>query len=134
MCDTVSTSIIFGALSLLPGNRYIPLGLIPAALIVYTVNRQRPSHKLARVERAIEACEETFEVRKVELHEEPCGVDRQGASVARVFSSPSRPNANANSLKASKNCVKIHDTVVSASARSTQSTVIRRFESTAPSV
>ncbi|KAJ7876441.1 hypothetical protein B0H14DRAFT_3130395 [Mycena olivaceomarginata] len=61
MCDAASTaSIIFGALSLLPGNRYILGALVSAGLIIYTANRQRPSHKLGRVERAIEACEETL--------------------------------------------------------------------------
>ncbi|KAJ7366187.1 hypothetical protein DFH08DRAFT_797190 [Mycena albidolilacea] len=61
MCDAASTaSIIFGALSLLPGNRYILGALVSAGLTIYTANRQRPSHKLGRVECAIEACEETL--------------------------------------------------------------------------
>ncbi|KAJ7876444.1 hypothetical protein B0H14DRAFT_3859165 [Mycena olivaceomarginata] len=61
MCDAASTaSIIFGALSLLPGNRYILGALVSAGLIIYTANRQRLSHKLGRVEHAIEACEETL--------------------------------------------------------------------------
>ncbi|KAJ7757305.1 hypothetical protein B0H14DRAFT_3511936 [Mycena olivaceomarginata] len=42
------------------GSRYITLGLLSAALVIYTVNRQRPSHKLSRVECAIEVCEETL--------------------------------------------------------------------------
>jgi hypothetical protein len=58
MCDAISTSIIFGALSLLPGNRYVTLALIPAMLTIYTIIRQHPSHKLGRVKRAIDACEE----------------------------------------------------------------------------
>jgi hypothetical protein len=52
--------MIFGALSLLPGNRYILWVLVSAGLIIYTANRQHPSHKLGRLERAIEACEETL--------------------------------------------------------------------------
>ncbi|KAJ7727700.1 hypothetical protein B0H14DRAFT_3169429 [Mycena olivaceomarginata] len=61
MCDAASTaSIIFGAFSLLPGNHYILGALVSAGLIIYTANYQRPSHKLGRVERAIEACEETL--------------------------------------------------------------------------
>ncbi|KAJ7799802.1 hypothetical protein B0H14DRAFT_3491260 [Mycena olivaceomarginata] len=46
MCDAISTSIIFGALSLLPGNRYVTLALILAMLTIYTILRQYPSHKL----------------------------------------------------------------------------------------
>ncbi|KAJ7876446.1 hypothetical protein B0H14DRAFT_3130398 [Mycena olivaceomarginata] len=61
MCDAASTaSIIFGALSLLPGNRYILGALVSAGLIIYIANHQRLSHKLGRIERAIEACEETL--------------------------------------------------------------------------
>jgi precorrin-6B methylase 2 len=56
--------MMLGALSLLPGSRYITLGLLSAALVIYTVNRQRPSHKLARVECAIEVCEETLKYAK----------------------------------------------------------------------
>ncbi|KAJ7792098.1 hypothetical protein B0H14DRAFT_2624306 [Mycena olivaceomarginata] len=52
MCDAVSTtSIIFGALSLLPGNPLCSVG---------TCVGRRPSHKLGRVEHAIEACQETL--------------------------------------------------------------------------
>ncbi|KAJ7757298.1 hypothetical protein B0H14DRAFT_3598949 [Mycena olivaceomarginata] len=56
--------MMLGALSLLPGSRYITLGLLSAALVIYTINRQRPSHKLARVECAIEVCEETLKYAK----------------------------------------------------------------------
>ncbi|KAJ7868819.1 hypothetical protein B0H14DRAFT_2572242 [Mycena olivaceomarginata] len=58
MCDAACVSIILGALSLLPGKRYIPLGLSSAALLIYIANRQRRSHKLGRVERAIDVCDE----------------------------------------------------------------------------
>ncbi|KAJ7799827.1 hypothetical protein B0H14DRAFT_2616770 [Mycena olivaceomarginata] len=61
MCDALPTSIIFGALSLLPGNRYNFWALVSAGLIIYTANRQCPSHKLGRVERNIQACEETLQ-------------------------------------------------------------------------
>jgi len=60
MCDAISTSIIFGSLSLVPGNRYILLGLGSASLIIYAANRQRPSHKLSQVKDAIQAAEENL--------------------------------------------------------------------------
>jgi hypothetical protein len=69
MCDAVSTSIIFGALSLLPGNRYILWAFASAWLTIYVANQQRPSHKLGRVERKI------FEARKSQLSEEPWEMD-----------------------------------------------------------
>jgi hypothetical protein len=34
------------------------LGLSSAALLIYIANRQRRSHKLGRVERAIDVCDE----------------------------------------------------------------------------
>ncbi|KAF8171371.1 hypothetical protein K438DRAFT_2024055 [Mycena galopus ATCC 62051] len=61
MCDTVSASILFGALSLLPDNRYILMGLISTSGIVYVVNQERPSNRLGRVEVAIKSVEETME-------------------------------------------------------------------------
>ncbi|KAJ7876456.1 hypothetical protein B0H14DRAFT_3130403 [Mycena olivaceomarginata] len=63
MCNAAVTSMMLGALPLLPGSRYITLGLLSAALVIYTVNQQRPSHKLGRVERAIETCEETLKAK-----------------------------------------------------------------------
>ncbi|KAJ7868813.1 hypothetical protein B0H14DRAFT_3132586 [Mycena olivaceomarginata] len=61
MCDAASTtSIIFGALSLLPGNLYVLWALVSAGLIIYTANRQHPAHKLGRLEHAIEGCEENL--------------------------------------------------------------------------
>jgi hypothetical protein len=64
MCDAVATSMLFGTLSLLPGNRYIALGLVSAALAIYAADRQHPSRKLERVERKIQACEETLQQTK----------------------------------------------------------------------
>ncbi|KAF8171383.1 hypothetical protein K438DRAFT_1940741 [Mycena galopus ATCC 62051] len=61
MCDTVSASILFGALSLLPDNRYILMGLVSTSGIVHIVNRERPSNRLDRVEVAIKSVEETLE-------------------------------------------------------------------------
>jgi hypothetical protein len=58
MCDTLSTSILLGTLSLLPVNRYIALGFVSVALIIYATYRQRPTCKLGRVEREIQ--EETL--------------------------------------------------------------------------
>jgi hypothetical protein len=64
MCNAISTSVLFGMLSLLPGNRYIALGFVSVALIIYAANRQRPSCKLSRVGREIQACEETLNLAK----------------------------------------------------------------------
>ncbi|KAJ7777817.1 hypothetical protein B0H14DRAFT_2631441 [Mycena olivaceomarginata] len=58
MCDAISTSMIFGALSLLPGNRYILWALVSTGLIICAANRQRSSHKLGRVKHQIQTCEE----------------------------------------------------------------------------
>ncbi|KAJ7819654.1 hypothetical protein B0H14DRAFT_2600516 [Mycena olivaceomarginata] len=67
MCNAISTSILFGMLSHLPGNRYIALGIVSGALIIYAANRQHPSCKLRRVEHKIQACEETLKKVK-EVH------------------------------------------------------------------
>ncbi|KAF8143399.1 hypothetical protein K438DRAFT_1783801 [Mycena galopus ATCC 62051] len=58
-CDTVSASVVFGALSLLPYNRYILLGLLSSG-IVDIINRERPSNRLGRVEVAIKSVEENL--------------------------------------------------------------------------
>ncbi|KAJ7366179.1 hypothetical protein DFH08DRAFT_797181 [Mycena albidolilacea] len=57
MCNAVVTSMMLGAAAILPW-------VSSPALVIYTVNRQRPSHKLARVECAIEVCEETLKYAK----------------------------------------------------------------------
>ncbi|KAJ7799828.1 hypothetical protein B0H14DRAFT_2616771 [Mycena olivaceomarginata] len=170
MCDTLSTSILFGTLSLLPGNRYIALGLGSATLIIYAANRQRPTRKLGRVERTIQACEETLKHAKsncarnhVELTDGARRLLEAKLSASKIQSrllethsvatweelveyllnlrdimqkinhSPSRQNANANFLRAIKELREIHDTVISVSARHTQ-TVTRRIESIATSM
>ncbi|KAJ7727697.1 hypothetical protein B0H14DRAFT_2640843 [Mycena olivaceomarginata] len=46
------------------GNRYIALGLICAALAIYTANRQQPLHMLAQVERTIKDCEDVLKLAK----------------------------------------------------------------------
>ncbi|KAF8143412.1 hypothetical protein K438DRAFT_1783812 [Mycena galopus ATCC 62051] len=56
----VSASILFGALSLIPQNRYIVWGLVTTSGIIYAANQQRPSIKLGRVEVVIESVEETL--------------------------------------------------------------------------
>ncbi|KAJ7687977.1 hypothetical protein B0H14DRAFT_2653528 [Mycena olivaceomarginata] len=91
MCDAVSASIIFGAPSILPGNRYVSLALNPAVLIIYTIIQQHPSHKLARVERAIEACEDVLQHAKancarhlLELTDETCRLFEVSASKIRI--------------------------------------------------
>jgi hypothetical protein len=57
MCD-ISTSIIFWALSPIPGFRYMGLGFLVTSFIIYAVNRQRPSHKLSQLEDMIKIVEE----------------------------------------------------------------------------
>jgi hypothetical protein len=61
MCVVVTVPIVFGALSLLPNNRYILLALVSALVIVYAVDAQRPTRKLCGVNRAIRVCEEILE-------------------------------------------------------------------------
>jgi hypothetical protein len=61
MCDVVTVPIVLGAVSLLPDNRYIPLVLVSALVIVYAADSQRPTRKLCGVNRAIRVCEEILE-------------------------------------------------------------------------
>ncbi|KAF8166927.1 hypothetical protein K438DRAFT_2064939 [Mycena galopus ATCC 62051] len=60
MCDTVPTSILLGALSLLPDNRYISVALSLAGLILHIINGHCPSNKLGRVGGAIESVDGTL--------------------------------------------------------------------------
>ncbi|KAJ7727696.1 hypothetical protein B0H14DRAFT_2640841 [Mycena olivaceomarginata] len=64
MCAAVSTSKIFGALPLLPGNHYILWAFASAWLTICIANQQHPSHKLGRVERKIKACKEILKNEK----------------------------------------------------------------------
>ncbi|KAJ7704043.1 hypothetical protein B0H17DRAFT_1175739 [Mycena rosella] len=62
MCDTITTlqtSLILGALSLVPGNTspYITLGLASVLLAVYAVRHYGPTQRRARLEDAIMATE-----------------------------------------------------------------------------
>ncbi|KAF8123964.1 hypothetical protein K438DRAFT_1792005 [Mycena galopus ATCC 62051] len=67
MCNPISASaILFGAVSLLPDNRYIVLGLASTSGILYIANGQRPSNKLAGVKNAIESVEESLRRAKEE--------------------------------------------------------------------
>ncbi|KAJ7819242.1 hypothetical protein B0H13DRAFT_1921852 [Mycena leptocephala] len=59
MCD-ISTSIIFWALSPIPGFRYIGLGLVVTSFIIYAANRQSPSYKLSQLEDTIKMAEEVL--------------------------------------------------------------------------
>ncbi|KAF7356281.1 hypothetical protein MVEN_00959900 [Mycena venus] len=61
----LTSAILLGALSLMPGNRYILLGFVFLSLIIYAGTRQRPSRKLSQVEEAIQVAEETLESAKV---------------------------------------------------------------------
>ncbi|KAF8171374.1 hypothetical protein K438DRAFT_1982087 [Mycena galopus ATCC 62051] len=77
MCDTVPTSILLGALSLLPDNRYISVALGLAGLILHIINGHHPSNKLGRVEGAIESVAGTLKHAKEDypwIHAELMGV------------------------------------------------------------
>ncbi|KAJ7704088.1 hypothetical protein B0H17DRAFT_40975 [Mycena rosella] len=58
--STFQTSLLFGALSMLPGNTfpYIALGIASASLGAYAVQHYSPSQRLLRLEDAITATEE----------------------------------------------------------------------------
>jgi urease gamma subunit len=57
MCD-MSTSIIFWALSPIPGFRYVGPGLVVTSFIIYAANRQSPSYKLNQLEDMIKMAED----------------------------------------------------------------------------
>ncbi|KAJ7704045.1 hypothetical protein B0H17DRAFT_1193962 [Mycena rosella] len=65
---TLQTSLILGALSLVPGNtsRYITLGLASASLTIYAGHQYGPAQRLARLEDAITATEEILEGAKLD--------------------------------------------------------------------
>ncbi|KAF8166870.1 hypothetical protein K438DRAFT_1774823 [Mycena galopus ATCC 62051] len=75
MCDTVSTSILLGTLSLLLDNRYISLARSLAGLILYIINRHRPSNKVGRVEGTIKSVAGTLKRAKEDCPLEPRRVD-----------------------------------------------------------
>ncbi|KAF8143410.1 hypothetical protein K438DRAFT_1993921 [Mycena galopus ATCC 62051] len=65
MCDTASTSILLGALSLIiPNNRDTFLALGLAGPIIYLINGHRPSNKLAGIQDAIDIAEGTLKKAK----------------------------------------------------------------------
>ncbi|KAF8171354.1 hypothetical protein K438DRAFT_2058297 [Mycena galopus ATCC 62051] len=77
MCDTAPTSILLGALSLLPDNCYFSVALGLAGLILHIINGHRPSNKLGRVEGAIESVAGTLKHAKEDypwIHAELMGV------------------------------------------------------------
>ncbi|KAF8171396.1 hypothetical protein K438DRAFT_1773241 [Mycena galopus ATCC 62051] len=77
MCDTVPTSILLGALSLLPDNHYISVALGLAGLILHIINGHCPSNKLGRVKGAIESVAGTLKHAKENypwIHAELMGV------------------------------------------------------------
>jgi hypothetical protein len=63
MCDTISTSIILGALALAPGttSRYLFLTLAFASLIFLAARHQSPAQKFTRLEDTIEILEGILE-------------------------------------------------------------------------
>jgi hypothetical protein len=66
MCDTVSTSIVFGVLALVPGtiSRYVFLALTSASFVFYVSRRWDPVQKFTKLEDAIEALENVLECAK----------------------------------------------------------------------
>ncbi|KAF7356287.1 hypothetical protein MVEN_00960500 [Mycena venus] len=64
MCDPASASTILWALSLMPGNRYILVGVISASFIIYAVTRHRPSYQLGQLEDAIRVAEKILKYAK----------------------------------------------------------------------
>ncbi|KAJ7704048.1 hypothetical protein B0H17DRAFT_1127084 [Mycena rosella] len=66
--STLQTSLIFGTLSLMPGNtsRYITLGLAFASLAIYAAHHYGPTQRLARLEDVITATEEIMEGAKLD--------------------------------------------------------------------
>ncbi|KAJ7904158.1 hypothetical protein B0H13DRAFT_1881648 [Mycena leptocephala] len=63
MCDTVSPSIIFGVLALVPGtiSRYVCLALAFVSFIFFAAGHQGLAEKLIQLEDVIEALEEILE-------------------------------------------------------------------------
>jgi hypothetical protein len=63
MCDTISTSLIFGALTLVPSttSRYVFLALACISFIFLAARHQGPAQKFTKLEGAIEALEDISE-------------------------------------------------------------------------
>lgn len=63
MCDTLSTSIILGALALVPSttSRYGFLALVSVSFVFFAARHQGPAQKFTRLEDAIKALEEILE-------------------------------------------------------------------------
>ncbi|KAJ7832818.1 hypothetical protein B0H13DRAFT_2679056 [Mycena leptocephala] len=63
MCDTISTSLIFGALALVPSttSRYVFLALACMSFIFAAARHQGPTQKFTKLEDAIEVLEEILE-------------------------------------------------------------------------
>ncbi|KAF7335203.1 hypothetical protein MSAN_02353600 [Mycena sanguinolenta] len=64
MDNALSISIILGAISLIPYNRYILWSLGSASLALYAADRQRPSNKLGQLEASIDSVGETLKLAK----------------------------------------------------------------------
>jgi hypothetical protein len=63
MCDTICTSIMLGALALLPGttSRYVFLALACMSFVSFAAHHQAPAQKFTKLEDAIEVLEEILE-------------------------------------------------------------------------
>ncbi|KAF7335207.1 Electron transfer flavoprotein-ubiquinone oxidoreductase [Mycena sanguinolenta] len=64
MCDALTTSIILGAISLIPDNHFVLWSLGSASLVLYVADRQRPSNKLGLLETSIDSVGETLKSAK----------------------------------------------------------------------
>jgi hypothetical protein len=63
MCDTLSTSIILGALALVPSttSRYVFLALVSASFVFFAARYQGPAQKFIKLEDAIKGLEDILE-------------------------------------------------------------------------
>ncbi|KAJ7893978.1 hypothetical protein B0H13DRAFT_2665419 [Mycena leptocephala] len=69
MCDTISISIILGALALVSSitSRYVCLALATASFIFSHARHQAPAQKFAKLEDAIKALEDILELQLLEM-------------------------------------------------------------------
>ncbi|KAJ7704029.1 hypothetical protein B0H17DRAFT_1193950 [Mycena rosella] len=93
MCDsTLKTSLILGALSLVPGNTfgYLGFGLASASLTVYAAHHYSPSQRLMRLEGAIKATEEMLEHARLDCTRDQVELIEEGPHLLQAKLSASK--------------------------------------------
>ncbi|KAJ7703994.1 hypothetical protein B0H17DRAFT_1040333 [Mycena rosella] len=87
--STLQTSLLFGALSMLPGNTfpYITLGVASASLTIYAAHHYGPSQRLLRLEDTITATEEILEGAKLDCARDHMTLVRRGRRLLRYVHS-----------------------------------------------